>query len=128
MVDKTFMKGIEKMKKTILGLVLCGLVSVSNAWVTGVGSKQGYSDVLRYDSDMFSYNFTGGFPAGVDLSGDGSTDLDLYIYDYSGNLICQSTSSGDDEYCNWTPLWTGSFTIQVKNRGSVYNHYFIRFR
>lgn len=114
--------------KKIFGLVLSGMVSISNAWVTGVGSKSGYTDVLRYDSDYYQYVFTGALQAGVDVSGDGSTDLDVYVYDGSGNLVCQSISSGDDEYCDWTPLWTGTFTIQVKNRGAIYNHYYINFR
>ena len=60
------------------------------------------------------------------VSGDGDTDLDLYIYDENGNLIDSDTDSGDTCLCSFTPKWTGTFTIKVKNLGSVYNDYKLR--
>ena len=61
----------------------------------------------------------------VFVSGDGDTDLDVYVYDEDGNLV-----ASDDECCEggiaWTPCRIGKFTIKVINRGSVYNCYTIR--
>lgn len=76
-------------------------------------------------TDVFSnVVFRGGEPAFVGISGDGDSDLDLYVYDENGNLICRSTSAGDDEACRWNPRWTGPFRIQVRNLG-VANRYLI---
>ena len=75
-------------------------------------------------TDVFTETFRGGEPAFVGISGDGDSDLDLYVYDENGNLICRSTTAGDDEACRWQPRWTGPFRIQVRNLG-VANRYVI---
>ncbi|GAB4038383.1 PPC domain-containing protein [Spirosoma gilvum] len=73
--------------------------------------------------DVFRIAFYGQEPAAVVVRGDGDTDLDLYIYDSNGNLIASDDDSSD--YCavSWTPRYTGTFIIRVKNRGNVYNRY-----
>ena len=87
------------------------------------GPQDHYDRVLATGEDEYHTSFVGHEVAEIGLSGDHTTDLDLYVYDQNGNLICQSISSGDTEYCNWTPRWTGPFTIHVVNRGNVYNDY-----
>jgi hypothetical protein len=67
--------------------------------------------------------FQGGQPAAVAISGDGDTDLDLYVYDENNLLICRADGATDDEICRWTPRWTGVFRIEVRNLGNVYNRY-----
>ncbi len=74
-------------------------------------------------TDSYALTFRGGELARVALSGDGDTDLDLSIYDENGNAICSSARTGDDEYCEFTPRWTGRFLVRVKNYGGVYNRY-----
>ncbi|GMO11583.1 MAG: hypothetical protein Ta2D_13740 [Rickettsiales bacterium] len=59
------------------------------------------------------------------VSGDGDTDLDLYIYDANGNLIEYDENYSDDCYVSWVPKWTGSYTIRIVNRGRVYNRFII---
>lgn len=113
------------MKKSIFGMIL-GLTTFANALVVGSGSKIGSENVRAYDSDSYVFNFVGGYQAGAYLSGDSDTDLDLYIYDQNGNQVCRSTSSGDDEYCVWNPIWTGPFKVVIKNRGSVSNNYILK--
>lgn len=76
-------------------------------------------------SDVYKIRFTAGQTAAVFVSGDGDTDLDLYIYDENGNLITKDDDYTDECYCSWTPMWTGTFIIEVKNRGNVYNRYAI---
>lgn len=73
----------------------------------------------------FDVSFVKGYLAEVLVSGDGDTDLDLYIYDSNGNLIAADTDYTDDCYVNWIPAWTGRYTIRVVNRGRVYNDYVI---
>ena len=59
------------------------------------------------------------------VSGDGDTDLDLYVYDSNGNLIGKDTDYSDDCYVRWIPAWTGRFIIRIVNRGPVYNRFVI---
>ena len=81
-------------------------------------------DVVRANStDNFKVSFVKGYLAEIALSGDGDTDLDLYVYDSNGNLIASDTDYTDDCYVNWVPAWTGAYTIKVVNRGRVANRY-----
>lgn len=72
--------------------------------------------------DSFRVTFRGGEPARVMVSGDGDSDLDLFIYDEHGNRVCTDDDSGDTAICAWTPRYTGPFTIRVRNLG-VANEY-----
>ncbi|MBZ2189740.1 hypothetical protein K8B33_11575 [Alcanivorax sp. JB21] len=92
-----------------------------------VGGARTIQDVVGAYSEVFYRNvyFEGGAPAEVLLIGDGDTDLDLIIYDEFGNVICASESMSDREYCAWQPRWTGAFTIEVSNFGSVWNAYIL---
>ncbi|OQX98797.1 MAG: hypothetical protein B6I24_04340 [Bacteroidetes bacterium 4572_128] len=89
------------------------------------GAKAGYKTVAGYSYVYYWVTFYGGSLAEVAVVGDGDTDLDLYIYDENGNLIVRDTSYGDNCYTSWRPNWTGSFKIKVRNRGSLYNKFFI---
>lgn len=89
------------------------------------GRRSGTFKVQAHATDVFRYKFYANSRATVIVSGDGDTDLDLYIYDANGNLITSDTDYSDDCVCTWTPAWTGSFSIKVKNRGKVYNRYTI---
>jgi hypothetical protein len=83
------------------------------------------TQVLANSTDVFHVTFSGGSQATVAISGDGDTDLDLYVYDENGNLVASDLSTSDTAAVSWTPAWTGDFRIEVKNRGSVYNAYSI---
>lgn len=75
--------------------------------------------------DYYYIRFKGGEIAYVAVGGDGDTDLDLYILDENGNLIVSDTRFGDRCECSFIPLWTGTFTVAVRNHGSVYNCYIL---
>ena len=83
--------------------------------------------VEPYSTEIHEIQCRAGKLAKVSILGDGDTDLDLYIYDMNGNLITSNASFDDytKDYCScsWTPNWTGTFVIKVKNWGSVYNRY-----
>jgi len=66
-------------------------------------------------------NFFGSDNAAIVISGDGDTDLDLFVYDANGNLIGSDTDRSDDCVVRFQPYWTGTFRIEVRNLGSVYN-------
>ena len=83
-------------------------------------------DIVRAGrTDVYRERFEGGKFAEVAISGDGDTDLDLYIYDQNGNRICSDIDYGDQAYCSWWPQRTGSFRIEIINLGSVYNEYML---
>lgn len=90
------------------------------------GSKSGphrWEDVVSTSkTDAYRVAFRGGEPAAVAVSGDGDSDLDLYVYDESGNLVCKDEGNADDMMCRWTPQWSGTFIIKIRNLG-VANHY-----
>lgn len=91
-----------------------------------VGGPKCHVDYVRaYSSDSYSCSFIANRVAEILVSGDGDTDLDVYVYDSNGNLIDSDTDWTDDCYLRWVPRWTGRYTIKVVNRGGVYNKYII---
>ena len=89
------------------------------------GPKRSYSHVYARSSDTYTAKFWANQLAEVLVSGDGDTDLDLYVYDENGNLITSDTDYTDDSYVRFYPAWTGLFRIKIVNRGGVYNNYAI---
>lgn len=83
----------------------------------GPGAKRTVVNTRAVDS--YRVTFRGGEPARVVVSGDGDSDLDLYVYDENGNRICQDTDATDTMICSWTPRYTGPFTIRVRNLGEA---------
>jgi hypothetical protein len=82
-----------------------------------------YDRVRARRTDVYQIVFRGRELAEICVVGDGDTDLDLYVYDEGGNLLCSDTDYTDRNYCSWTPRWTGSFEIEIENLGGVYNDY-----
>lgn len=106
--------------KTLLALIKDAEKSTRGA--VG-GPKRIVDRVLGGYTDTWTIRFRGGEPAYVVVSGDGDTDLDLYVYDQNGNLIDSDTDSTDDCVAAFNPRWTGVFYIKIKNLGRVYNRY-----
>jgi hypothetical protein len=99
---------------------------VSASATKGRSIGPGYNVVTMPGRSTDSYDlvkFDGGRYAEVYTEGSGRSNLDLYIYDQNGNLICSDTDLSDIAYCGWTPRWTGGFTIKVVNRGTNSNKY-----
>jgi hypothetical protein len=89
------------------------------------GPREGINVVNARSSVTYRLPFQAGRPATVAISGDGSTDLDLYVYDENGNLIGYDENYSDDGTVRWTPRWTGSFIIEVRNQGRNWNRFVI---
>ena len=87
------------------------------------GPKMTAERVAAHTRDHYFVTFAGGKIARVAVSGDGDTDLDLYVYDENGNLVASDVGTTDRAVATWTPRWTGPFTIRVVNLGNVYNEY-----
>jgi hypothetical protein len=98
-----------------------GAVTTPVGRVGGPGRK--VTSVKARATDTYTITFRGGEQASILVNGDGDTDLDLYVYDENGNLVASDADATDTCLCQWTPRWTGQFTVKVRNRGSVYNRY-----
>lgn len=79
--------------------------------------------VLAGHTDVYTITFRGGENAEIIVSGDGDTDLDLYVYDENGNLVESDTDYTDDCIVEWLPKWTGPFRVEIVNLGRVANCY-----
>jgi len=102
--------------------------AVTKAGVASRGAVGGaiarYGDVVKGNFiNTYTVTFRGGELAEVGTWGDGSTNLDLFVYDENGNLIAQDTGPGDRCYVALTPKWTGVFKVRVINRGALWNAY-----
>lgn len=99
--------------------------NVKNSATRGAvgGEKSTTTRVKAGATDVFKVRFRGGERAMVLVSGDGDTDLDLFIYNANGDLVDSDTDDTDDCVCIWTPRYTSTYTIKVKNYGRVYNEY-----
>lgn len=121
------MKSIDAWKvRTLLGIATIAFAGGSLTASAGTLSVAGMAktEVVRaFTTDVYHVQFRGGEVAAVAIAGDGDTDLDLYVFDQAGNRICRSVRGGDAEACRWTPAWTGTFRIEVKNLGSMSNRY-----
>ena len=67
--------------------------------------------------------FRGGEIAIVTVMGNGGANLELEVYDDLGFLVAADRAPGRGYRVSWTPRFTGTFTIKVKNNGFVNNYY-----
>ncbi len=83
-----------------------------------------HTDVVRaHSTDIYHMTFVGREWEVLVVSGDGSTDLDLFVYDENGNLVASDNDNSDDCMVRFVPRWTGDFTIKVVNLGGYANRY-----
>lgn len=80
--------------------------------------------VSRNTTDVYRVRFKANEVAMVLVSGDGDSDLDLFILDENGNEVCRDDDTTDTMICSWTPRREAAFTIRVKNLGMA-NEYTI---
>jgi hypothetical protein len=110
--------------KTLLAMIEKAKASTKTRGAVG-GAKYASSRVHSGQTDEYVVRFWGGETAAVYVSGDGDTDLDLYIYDASGKLVTSDIDYSDECVCIWKPRSTASYKVRIKNRGDVYNAYTI---
>ncbi len=94
------------------------------------GSKMGpqsqSTQVEAHKSDTYRLTLVGGEETKILVTGDGDTDLDCYLMDENDNVVAHDTDTTDTCLLTMTPKWTGSFHVEVRNMGGVYNRYTIR--
>jgi len=90
-----------------------------------VGPVRHVDRILPGRTDAYTIAFEAKGLATVAVVGDGSCDLDLYVYDENGGLIGRDTDGTAQCLVQWTPRWTGKFSIRVENLGRVYANYIL---
>ncbi|WP_414521387.1 hypothetical protein [Umezakia ovalisporum] len=76
-------------------------------------------------SMVFIERFTAERLAEVAIKGNGYSDLDLRIIDQNGVIICESAGNTDQEYCGFTPIITGAFSVEVLSYGGETNEVYL---
>ena len=115
----------------LLGTIVLGIGSV--LLLAGVGaadSKDGprrWTKTIKKSSEIVykivyvaEKNTTRQF-AEFAVIGDGSTDVDIEVYDSSGSLVAKDDRFSDLALVRWVPTKTQEYTIKVKNLGSEDN-------
>lgn len=89
------------------------------------GPGQTVERVPALSIDTYFIEFGAMQTAEVAIVGDGDTDLDLYIFDEKGQLVAKDIGVTDVGYCTWKPRRRGTYRVEVRNLGTVYNEYVI---
>lgn len=115
-----------RINKLATGVVVAIVAVVGFSGVVTAGAsprpKHNLTIVKANSTDVYTIVFKAGEKARVEILGDGDSDLDLYVFDENGNQITKDDDNTDHCICEWTPKWTGKFTLKVVNRG-VANRY-----
>src|SRR5438445_10205145 len=101
--------------KFFLTVSLGALMAFLTPATLSAGSINPASTVTTVDAnqtDRFqAIYFRAGEEAIVEVIGDGTSDLDLYVYDQNGNLIAKDDDSTDHCVVRFVPRWTGAFHV-----------------
>lgn len=103
--------------ETLSSLIAETEAQAARGRVGGPGRATGW--VSARGTTSYNITFRGGERAAVWANGPGRTDLDMYVYDQNGNLICRHIDYTDRMSCFWTPRWTGNFRVEIRNLGHV---------
>jgi hypothetical protein len=76
-----------------------------------------------YGSITYNVTMYGGEQARIAIVGDGSTDLDIFVYDQAGRLVVQGIGLTDVELVTWFPNQTQTYRVVVRNLGGTWNQY-----
>ena len=89
------------------------------------GPRQLYGRVAASSKREHTVEFRGREPAVVYVSGDGDSDLDVFVYDGAGQLVASSVGPRDECVVRWTPERQGSFRVEIRNVGAAPNWYWM---
>ena len=86
----------------------------------GSGAIRTVRDVSANATWRFTVDARGGSSLRVLAIGDGDTDVDMVMKDQNGNVVCRDLDVDERALCDITPAWSGRFTVEVINTGSVW--------
>lgn len=79
--------------------------------------------IAAHSTNNHNLYFNEHHPIHLHASGNGNTDLDLYVYDHHGRQVTHDDDSTDNCICNFTPEEGETYRIVVINRGHSANSY-----
>jgi len=89
------------------------------------GTQRAYGTVYAFSKNTYTVTLKAFERTYIEVYGDGDTDLDLYVYDAYGNFIVSDTRYSPNAAVWVVPNVTATFSLVVKNNGSVYNNFMI---
>jgi hypothetical protein len=116
------------MRRIIMAAAIGALLVAGQFGSGGVaeGAEIRRERVPAHSTHTYTRFFAAGEPVVIAVSGDRSTDLDLYAdCPLHGQVIASDTGPGDDCAVRFLAPETGSYRIRVVNLGSVWNDYTI---
>lgn len=75
--------------------------------------------------DDYRVSFAAGKTANIVVQGDDSSDLDLFVYNAKGEVVCSDEDGTDDMVCSWVAKG-GNYTIRIRNLGR-HNRYLMEY-
>jgi hypothetical protein len=88
------------------------------------GGRKTFSDTIgRGMRHTYDLVLNGDETTIVEINGNGRSDLDCFIFDENDNLVVKDDDSSDQCRLTVTPLWTGHFTLIIKNVGTTHSTY-----
>jgi len=113
-------KSTKVLSSMMVAAVLITGIGTANAGIRGGDRLRGkhYQDT--------SVTLYAGTTYKIALDGDGSTDLDIFVYDDNGDRVAADMSSADDAVIHLAVYRTGTFRIRVKNLGRTANIYRVK--
>ena len=114
--------------RRIIQAALIGSVLVTGQLSAVAPAEAGSFDVRTvgpFGVDSFVRYFQAGELVTVFVSGDGRTDLDLYVYCPCSRIVAQDDDGSDDCLASFVAPESGYYIIKVVNRGGWSNTYTI---
>jgi hypothetical protein len=104
-------------------LALAVLTDVGGSAAAGAsrGQRRWSEKIQAQSSVTYNIEFAGGKTAEFAIIGNSDTDVDILVYDKSGNRIAQDVGLSDLGLVRWTPGSTQTYRIEVKNLGNTWN-------
>jgi hypothetical protein len=116
---KTFARGDRATLAKIRAAEAAGTRGVLSS-AFGRGAIRTVRDVSANATWRFTVDARGGSSLRILAIGDGDTDVDMVLRDQNGNVVCRDLDIDERALCDITPAWTGRFTVEVINTGSVW--------
>jgi hypothetical protein len=112
----------------VAGALGCGVIGLTAAapaadGPVGFGGPSAGLRVPAKGADTHSFTFRKGQKVTIKVTGDGDTDIDLYVYDENGRLVAKDDDTTDICVVQFTPEETQRYQVKITNLGNVYNEY-----
>ena len=111
--------------RVLAGLLIVLTVALVACEFGQAGALEGprrWTRKLEKNADVtYKIKFQAKSPAEFCIMGDGSTDVDIFVYDEKGKLIAADTGFSDLGFVRWVPQVTQTYTIKVSNLEAAEN-------